>query len=548
MTQSIILKQSTAINDGTQSGGTDANIDSEDGVVWAIDSATGQIDVEIIFDLTNFYLNEFGLTVGLVSHQNDFCNILAWNGTSWDIISTQATRVNPNLGLSYRAIAVDDLYVDANLFRVRVVGNMRNVSTLSIDYARVLASTTNDYVLTASEIAEATARKMVAAIYPRISLNTVNGDDPPVATIGETGTSLFPAKSLSYAVNNLVKPLGYVNIRVSKNSDITLTEDLIDQAIFNDHAFPGSFWKLQLAGFDITDSFFLGAEVSGTYTFTNPASFRNCRILDITGPGPSVSECVLSGRITVTSGPALFDRCSSATDLNLAVVELQDSAASVYMLGMEGVVTFVGLVAGNNVQLSGGGGIVILDATCTGGEIIIDGSWQVTDNSGSVTIHDDSNYDRLVHIPEQTADINALETDDPRLNNLNAPVGDIPTNPLLDNDVRLDNLDATISSRATQASVDDIDTIITSTGVVLTTQQVAELVKGVLATGTETDTIQDDAEALSIAQFIHSLLRATIDGQTGELVILKANGSTEWARVPILTYDDADPIISIGAV
>jgi hypothetical protein len=236
----------TVINDGTQSGGTSANINVKDGVTWDIDSAAGLIDVEINFDLTNLFLNELRLTVGLVAHRNDFCDILAWNGSSWDTVSTQGSRVNPNLGLLNILIPLGSAYVDNDLFRIRIAGSMREASTLSIDYAVALAATTGDYVLTASEVAEATAQKMVAAIYPRISLDTVDGDDPATPTIGETGTSLYPAKTVTYAVNSLVKPLGYVNIRVSKQSDITLTEDLIDQALFNDHAFPGSFWKLQL--------------------------------------------------------------------------------------------------------------------------------------------------------------------------------------------------------------------------------------------------------------------------------------------------------------
>lgn len=47
------------------------------------------------------------------------------------------------------------------------------------------------------------------------------------------------------------------------------------------------------------------------------------------------------------------------------------------------------------------------------------------------------------------ADVSALATQ--------ASVDGIPTNPLLTNDVRLDNLDATITSRASQVSVDNLN-------------------------------------------------------------------------------------------
>jgi hypothetical protein len=520
---SFILFDTTVLNDGTQSGGTNVNLNVKDGTTWDIDSAAGQIDVEISMDLTNFYLNELHLTAGLTSHPNDYCDILAFNGSTWDTVSTQGTRINPNLGLLNILIPLGSAYVYNDLFRIRIVGSMRSASTLSIDYVAALASTTGDYVLTASEVADATARKMVAAIYPRVSLNTVNGTDPPTAVIGETGTTLYPAKTVAYAVNNLVDPLGYVNIRVSKNSDITLTENLIDQALFNDHAFPGSFWKLQLAGFDISDSFFLGAEVSGAYTFTNPASFRNCKILDITGPGPSMAECILGGRVTITSGDAIFKNCSSSVIDNIAIMDLQDSTSSIYILSMEGSLTLVGMAAGNDVQISGGGGTVILDATCTGGQLTLDGGWQVTDNSGNVTVLDDSNYDRPTHISEQTADINALETDDPRL----------------------DNLDTTVSSRASDADMTALLTDIAD-GIQVDASSISAIGQEVLVKSIAG--LESTADPLSVAAMILGMFRARVDSGQGKIVIYESNGLTEWLQLDADFSATAEAIIGTGGV
>ena len=59
--------------------------------------------------------------------------------------------------------------------------------------------------------------------------------------------------------------------------------------------------------------------------------------------------------------------------------------------------------------------------------------------------------------------VNPLLTNDSRLNYLNASILAIPTNPLLTTDTRLNNLDATVSSRATQTSVNNLPSATTIT-------------------------------------------------------------------------------------
>ena len=403
--QNFIFFGATVINDGTQSAGTNANINAKDGVTWDIASAGAQLDVEINFDLTNFFLNELHLTVGLVSHANDFANILAWNGTTWDTVSTESTRVNPNLGLLNIVIGVDDAYVDANLFRMRISGGMRVASTLSIDFAAALASTTGDYVLTASEVAEATASKMVDTVYRNtIYLDTVNGTDPAVVTLGDTGSARFPVATLPFALASLANPLGNAGIRVSRGSEITLAAGIATEILFNEQATAGNRWALHLGGQDISETNISGADVDGVFTApTGKPAFTGCGIGNITGPSVVANGSVIKGLIVITSsGGIVLSECVGSVDVN-SQIELQDAAAPAKLYNYQGAVEFIGLQAGNDVEITGSGSLII-DATSTGGTVIVEGNWTVVDNSaGAVTIVDDNNFSMEVLIPD-TAD------------------------------------------------------------------------------------------------------------------------------------------------
>ena len=121
---------------------------------------------------------------------------------------------------------------------------------------------------------------------------------------------------------------------------------------------------------------------------------------------------------------------------------------------MSANITLSGIVAGDNIALSGEG-YVTLGNTCLGGNLHIFGNWVLTDESGGVvTIVDDSNVSRAEQVSETwdknnashvTAgttgwhQLNAVMNTDARLDNLDAPISAIPTNPFLANDQRIDH-------------------------------------------------------------------------------------------------------------
>lgn len=124
-----------------------------------------------------------------------------------------------------------------------------------------------------------------------------------------------------------------------------------------------------------------------------------------------------------------------------------------------GIVTDVTTKSGYSLS---SGGIAAIFATLTNtlttvgsvGKLIVD---NLNAAVGSIPTNplltNDSRLNNL-NAPIGSIPTNPLLTTDSRLNNLNAPIGSIPTNPLLTTDARLNNLDATISSRSVYAGAD----------------------------------------------------------------------------------------------
>lgn len=385
------------------------------------------------------------------------------------------------------------------------------------------------------------------------------------------GTADNPVSTLA-AATTIADSTGLRIITLLAGSSVVIGQD------YYSYSFRGYFAEIDLNGHNVDACTFQGMIITGSEGGTNSVavSFLNCRIGTSTLGLSIYQDCRLAGTITISqAGDYFFDGCFSAVagtgtpgfDFGAAIgatnLSFRHYSGGIEILNMGGV--------GPDVMSLEGEGQLKINANCTDGLVALRGHFFVVDNAaGAVTLSDDANFDKTVLIPEQTADIGALEANDARLDNLDATISSRATQASVDalaNITALDvenavwdadhndhtlpasygsHLDIVLSGRSSQQSVDDIDTILTSTGVILSTQQVDDLIKGLLTTGTETNGIETDAENLSIAQFIHSLLRASIDGQTSELVVYKADGQTQWVRIPVLTYADSEPLIAIG--
>lgn len=396
---SIITQTSGNIVAGTEFSGTVASTEAEDGVLWEI-THTGDIDVQITLDATNLFISELLVTAGLIAHQNDFVNIEAWNTTlnagsgGWEEVSTPATRVNPGLGLVQSRILLNENHDDSGTVIIRFFGSLRNASTLMIDYNAIIASTSGGYILTAAEVADATAAKMIGATYGgMVYLDTVNGEDPAEMTLGETGTAIFPLATLPEAAS-LANALGNAVIRVSRSSTIVLAQNYLDMVMANERSGVGNAWSLDLNGQDISSCVITGANVTGIYTEASGySSFKSCEINVVSGPSILLDSCVLKNKVSAGVGGFVLFNCVASAQLGLAGIAFTEGTALANVLDYNGYLRLSGM-AGNEVAVSGTG-ILVIDSTCTSGILKVEGNWDIVDEAGGVlTIHDDANFQR----------------------------------------------------------------------------------------------------------------------------------------------------------
>jgi len=390
------------------------------------------------------------------------------------------------------------------------------------------------------------------------------------------GTADNPVSTWAAALT-IASDMGLSSFRIIGGSSITLT------ASSDYYAIIGAEYNLALGGQSIAGAYIEGATVTGIGSGNN-ARFVDCKIGDSSLVSCGMKHCAITANITLLSaGTYLFNGCfsgvagtgSPSIDFGAAIGDTNLNMRH-YSGGIE--IKNMGGAGTDNMSLEGHGQLKI-NVSCVGGTVALRGHFHVTDSAaGAVSIVDEANFDKPILIPEQTADIGALETGDPRLDNLNATVSSratqvsvdaLPADGLSETDPRLDNLDATISSRATVDEVwednnlarttpDSAGRVLkdTGSGVVAILdwlqnsgisidpddkQDIADLVLG-----TAVATVEDTADALSVAAIILGMYRATIDPISGKLIIRKSDGLQLFTEHNVVTTVDAEPITSVG--
>lgn len=202
-------------------------------------------------------------------------------------------------------------------------------------------------------------------------------------------------KSLTWADMQTLN--GIVNLdhfRIANGSSITLDNDSSFFTII------GQKYDLALGGQDISDAYIAGADVTGISSGTG-ASFHECHVDTCDIPCFHFDECGMSGTILiVTAGDIFFDRCHSAVageetwtldlneNLNASQVNVRHHSGGIKVKNF-------GVGTGDYKMTLEGEGQLIVDATCTGGTIVVRGHFTITDNSGgAVDINQDANFNQ----------------------------------------------------------------------------------------------------------------------------------------------------------
>jgi len=208
------------------------------------------------------------------------------------------------------------------------------------------------------------------------------------------GTVGRPSNNLSNAFT-VAQSKNLKQFFVNKGSSIDLST--YGGSIAN-YRFWGNKWSLALGNKSIDSASFETCEVTGTGLVSSSLSrFTDCILNNVTiGPSDFV-HCYFEDDFTIGSaGSFVFDDCfSSKVESNPLIFDmgLSVGATDVVFFNFNGNIQFNNIQAGDSVSIYGEGNVT-LDSTCNGGEIVIRGSFTITDNSTGTTVTDDARIDK----------------------------------------------------------------------------------------------------------------------------------------------------------
>ncbi len=322
-----------------------------------------------------------------------------------------------------------------------VTDNAGGAVTLSDD-ARIdatqIANATWDELLTGAShnIASSAGRRLRSLQESRyeggaVWIDTVNG------TAGtadyENGTVQSPSDTVADA-NTIAASVGLSRFRIAPGSTVTFA------AAQQGQAFLGSGWTLALGGQDIANTLIQGATVTGTGVGAGTQFFVDCEMAAVTLPAEThVITSGIAGTQTLVAGDFFYARCNSSIagtgapiwDFGAAALNTNLNIRN-YSGGVD--VRNMGQAGTDNASIEGRGQIIV-NANSTGGTMVIRGLFDLTDN-GAVTITKSAMFQHGVDLDNILADTNELQAD-------------------WANAGRLDSI---LDARASQATVDAIET------------------------------------------------------------------------------------------
>lgn len=151
--------------------------------------------------------------------------------------------------------------------------------------------------------------------------------------------------------------------------------------------FTGNGWVLALGTQNIEGSYFYGAEsISGVGTGNVfPPLFKFCGFANVTLPPIVADSCNIMGTFTVgAAGNYVLANCESSTP-TIGALAIFDRAAAVGAVKVNlrkysGSITLKNLKTGDLFTIDGDGINLTIDATCTGGSIVLRGTGTYTDS------------------------------------------------------------------------------------------------------------------------------------------------------------------------
>jgi len=376
---------------GTQTSGTYASTEAEDGTDHVIDDGAGgdanAIDIVYQFSIGGNRIASEVLFKGYLNGNNDSINIQAYDfvGTDWEtrhVLGGQAGTINLSETITLLSKHTGRTGADIGLVFIRFVCTGQSNPTLTIDELLVGA------LALAGSVGYADGAIWVDTVSGTAGTESfVNGTaDNPVLTWANAAT--------------LSTNLGLKRFHIVNGSAIELV------ASADSFTLLGDAWTLDLSGESCSAIYVHGATVSGICTGATTPQWSHCLFGTTTLPPSHLTGCGFDGTLTFGSaGEFTFDRCHSmvgGTSTPIFDFGSGLNASEVNMRSYSGGIEIRNMGAGSgsyNMSMEGNGQLIIASTCSPTSTIAIRGNFTITDNvsggfvAGGGVISDDARFD-----------------------------------------------------------------------------------------------------------------------------------------------------------
>lgn len=221
---------------------------------------------------------------------------------------------------------------------------------------------------------------LLAAAYQGQVVFSSNGQ---AGTAIPVGTRATPVNTFADAIT-IANKLGIRRIQLATSGTLPSGTAATSKVFIGDNATVDTL--VIRAGAVVTDCGFEDLTVEGTLDGNN--IFRNCNLNNVTHVNGILQECSLTGTISIDgNAQANVINCWSGAagfaDNQLVTIDMGGGGNSLALRNYSGGLKLTNYSGSGAITLDFASGRVIIDSTCTGGEIGIRGVCDVTDNSSA---------------------------------------------------------------------------------------------------------------------------------------------------------------------
>jgi len=362
---------SYTLTTGTQTSGTYASVDTSNGVYHVHTSVGNALDLYYDYTLAADEVAVSVIFKGRINSSNDSVYVQAYDWTTSAFVTlftlagvntTTDTNQSPALVSKYTGTA-------ANLGKVRI----RIVNAVVLSSATLYV----DQLLVGRTITNRSAGYEGGAVW----IDTLAGTAG--TGIDVNGTVDNPVLTLADAVT-IAATKGLHSFRLLAGSSVTFVSA---------HAaedWQGKASLIALGGQNCAGTYFQCCLLSGIVSGQIIAF--NCQVDGVTGLIGKIFESCLNGTLTLAAGSTYFLGCFSNGPAAGQAPTLDLGAGTCYVAlrGYTGKMTISNLTAGDILSFDSPAGQLILDATCTGGEVRLRGIVDFVNGGSGVTVTRDA--------------------------------------------------------------------------------------------------------------------------------------------------------------